>query len=166
MKRRILLIASALFCIHLFDSCSKEDALSPVINETPKPLSISFQEDSIAIYLPITAARAESIGSVSATDIEGKLPDSVTRKNNIIIRVTGDSARVYSKTEVLVNYTDSTGTTYASNSADTINKVILTRVEKKKNGLVEGSFTIRVSNSTKTKTLLLSNGKISTAFSD
>nr|HNH22026.1 hypothetical protein [Ferruginibacter sp.] len=113
-----------------------------------------------------TAARAESIGSVSATAIEGKLPDSVTRKNNIIIRVTGDSARAYSKTEVLVNYTDSTGTTYASNSADTINKVILTRVEKKKNGLVEGSFTIRVSNSTKTKTLLLSNGKISTAFSD
>ena len=166
MKCNRLLILSSLFIACAIVSCSKQDALTPVVDDPPKPLSISLQEDSISVYLPITVARAESIASVSATALEGKLPDSVSRKNNIIIRVTGDSARTYSKTEVLVNYTDSTGMNFSSNAADTINKVTLTRVEKKKNGLVEGSFTIRVSNSTKTKTLLLTNGKILTAFTD
>ena len=100
------------------------------------------------------------------TTIEGKLPDSILRKNNLIIRVTGDSARAYVNTEIFASYTDSSGNIYANNITDTINKVTITKIEKKKDGSVEGSFTIRVSNFTKTKTLMLKEGKFSTVFSE
>jgi hypothetical protein len=82
----------------------------------------------------------------------------------LIIRVTGDSARAYSNTEIFVSYTDSLGVAYANTVADTLNKVTITKMEKKKDGLVEGNFTIRVSNNPKTKTYLLKNGRISTVF--
>jgi hypothetical protein len=144
--------------------CSKKGNLPP---ETTTPTStISFKQDTVPVILSITAARKEKVGSLNVTTIEGKLPDSVLRKNNLIIRVTGDSARVYNNTEILVSYTDSLGVAYANAIADTINKVNITKMEKKKDGLVEGSFTIRVSNSTKTKAFLLTSGKISTAFAD
>jgi len=109
-------------------------------------------------------ARSESIGSLLATSVEGKLPDSIVRKNNLIIRVMGDSSRAYTNTEIIASYTDSSGNTYSTNITDTTNKVWMTKLEKIKDGVVEGSFTIRVSNSTKTKNLLLKDGKFSTLF--
>ncbi|WP_462275162.1 hypothetical protein [Ferruginibacter sp.] len=127
---------------------------------------ISFKQDTIAVALTITTARKENVGSLYTTAIEGKMPDSTVRKNNLIIRVTGDSARAYNNTEIFASYTDSLGVTYANAVADTANKVTVTKLQKKKGGITEGVFTIRVSNSTKTKTLLLNAGKFSTSFLD
>lgn len=163
MKKHFLLI---IFCLPaaFIISCEKQDSLSPITIEQPKLLFVNFIEDSVAIKLPVTAAREERIGNIFVTAIEGRLPDSVSGKNSLIIRVTGDSARTYLTTEILANYTDSLGNSFANNTTDTLNKVTLTKMEKKKDGSVEGNFTIRVSNSTKTKMIILKDGKFSTVF--
>jgi hypothetical protein len=151
----------------IFIACSKQDATEPPLTVPEVKASfISFKQDTIALKLPITIARKENVGSLFTTAIEGKLPDSIVRKNNLIIRVTGDSARAYSNTEILTSYTDSLGVTYANSIADTTNKVTITKLEKKKQGVIEGNFTIKVSNTTKTKTLILKEGKFLTNFLD
>jgi hypothetical protein len=154
-----------IFCtIIIFIACSKQDAIEPLPVPEVTASFISFKQDTIAIKLPITIARKENVGSLYTTAVEGKLPDSILRKNNVIIRVTGDSARPYNNTEIFASYTDSVGVTYATSVTDTTNKVTITKLEKKKQGSIEGNFTIKVSNSTKTKTLVLKEGKFSTSF--
>lgn len=163
MKKYSLLITLCTLTAFII-SCEKQDSLSPKTTEEPKLFFINFIEDTVPVKLSITSARKESIGIIFTTTIEGKMPDSSLRKNNLIIRVTGDSARPYINTEIFANYTDSAGNAYADNITDTVNKVTITKIEKKKYGSIEGSFTIRVSNFTKTKTLLLKEGKFSTVF--
>ena len=157
-----LIFLSILF----FISCAKENPLVPIPEPEIKFSYISFIQDTIPVTLSITTARKENVGSLYTTSIEGKLPDSILRKNNLIIRVTGDSVRAYKNTEIFASYTDSLGVTYANAIADTVNKFTVTKLQKIKQGIVEGNFTIRVSNSTKTKTLLLTGGKFSTAFEE
>lgn len=162
-------IFSALLLITLllvFSYCTKQDALTAIPEPEIKLSYISFKQDTIAVTLPVTTARRENVGSLFTTAIEGKLPDTTIKKNTLIIRVTGDSARAYTNAEIFASYTDSLGITYANSITDTINKVTITKMVKKKDGAVEGSFTIRVSNNTKTKTCLLKEGKFSTSFFD
>ena len=153
-----------LVTVIIFISCKKTEALVPQPQPEIKLSYISFKQDTIAVNLSITTARKENVGSLFTTSVEGKLPDSIVRRNNLIIRVTGDSARAYNNNEIFASYTDSLGGTYANTIADTANKVTITKLQKIKLGIVEGNFTIRVSNNTKTKTLLLSGGKFSTSF--
>lgn len=148
----------------IFIACSKQDTIEPLPVPEVKNSFISFKQDTIALKLSITIARKENVGNLFTTAIEGKLPDSIVRKNNLIIRVTGDSTRPYNNIEILASYTDSAGVTYSNTITDTANKVTITKLEKKKQGTVEGNFTIKVSNSTKTKTLVLKEGKFSTSF--
>jgi hypothetical protein len=150
----------------IFTACSKQDTVEPLPVQEVTASFISFKQDTIALKLPVTIARKENVGSLFTTAIEGKLPDSIVRKNNLIIRVTGDSARSYTNIEILASYTDSTGVTYSNSITDTSNKVTITKLEKKKQGAVEGNFTIKVSNTTKTKTLVLKEGKFLTNFLD
>lgn len=165
MKRTAILL-SIFLPVLIFISCTKEGPLEPLPEPETKLSYISFSQDTIPVTLSITTARKENIGNLYATSIEGKLPDSILRKNNLIIRVTGDSARAYKNTEIFASYTDSLGVTYANAIADTSNKLTVTKLQKTKQGIVEGSFTIKVSNSTKTKTILLANGKFSTSFEE
>jgi hypothetical protein len=158
------LLFSAIVLLGILISCNKQDAIAPVSAIVTS--SISFKQDTVPITLSVTTARKEKVGSFNVIAIEGKSPDTLVRKNNLIIRITDDSARAYTNTEILLSYTDSLGMTYANAITDTINKVSITKIEKKKGGLVEGSFTIRASNSTKTKVFLLTSGKISTSFAD
>ncbi len=147
--------------------CSKQQALVAV--EAPPVLvsqAISFKQDTLPVSLSVTTARKENVGTYKTTAVEAKYPDSTIRKNSLIIRVTGDSASAYSNTEILATYIDSAGVMFSNIITDTVNKIILTKLEKKKNGLVQGSFTIKVSNSTKTKTYLLKEGIISSTFAD
>lgn len=163
MKKYFTLISSCILVTFIV-SCEKQDLLSPKTTAEPKLLFVNFIEDTVPVKLSVTSARKESIGSIFTTTIDGKLPDSIIRKNNLVIRVTGDSARAYINTEIFASYTDSAGNVYANTITDTLNKVTITKIEKKKEGIVEGNFTIRVSNFTKTKTLLLKEGKFSTIF--
>jgi hypothetical protein len=161
------LFLPAISAIIIFIACSKQDTTEPPLPVPEVKTSfISFKQDTVALKLSITTARKENVGSLFTTAIEGKLPDSIVRKNNLIIRVTGDSARLYSNIEILASYTDSTGLTYSNSITDTSNKVTITKLEKKKQGAVEGNFTIKVSNTTKTKTLVLKEGKFLTNFLD
>ena len=146
--------------------CSKQETLTPKEEIIPVLSYLSFKQDTVPLTLSTTTARKENVGNLFTTSIEGKFPDSIFKKNNLIIRVTGDSARAYVASEILASYTDSLGNTYSNLISDTVNKVTITKMVKKKDGLVEGSFTIRVSNSTKTKTYLLKEGKFSTTFFD
>ncbi|MBP6023768.1 hypothetical protein [Ferruginibacter sp.] len=152
--------------ITIFSYCTKQDALTAIPEPEIKLSYISFKQDTIPVTLSVTTARKENVGSLFTTAIEGKLPDTTIKKNTLIIRVTGDSARKYTGTEIFASYTDSAGITYANSITDTINKVTITKMIKKKDGAVEGSFTIRVSNNTKSKTYLLTEGKFSTTFFD
>lgn len=165
--KNLLTIPVILLMAVTFMYCSKQDALTAA--EEPslvKPIAVNFKQDTLPVTLSVTAARREKIGSIAAIAVDAKYPDSNVRKTNLIIRVTGDSARNYSHTEILAAYTDSLGVMYSNAVSDTINKVSITKMEKKKDGLVEGSFTIRVSNSTKTKTYLLKDGTIYSTFPD
>jgi hypothetical protein len=145
--------------------CTKEAPLVPIeVPPAPQPTAISFKQDTIPVTLSVSTARKENVGTYKTTAVEAKYPDSTVRKNSLIIRVTGDSARAYSNTEILATYTDSAGVMFSNIIADTVNKVVITKLEKKKNGLIQGSFTIKVSNSTKTKTYLLKEGIISSTF--
>lgn len=159
-------ITLLLFVITTCYACNKEDTL--VANPEPeiKLSYFSFKQDTIPVTLSVTTARKENVGILYTTALEGKLPDSILRKNNLIIRVTGDSARLYKGSEILASYTDSLGVTYANSTSDTTNRVTITKLQKIKQGIVEGNFTIRVSNTTKTKTFLLTEGKFSTSFLD
>lgn len=147
-------------------ACKKEDTLVAVPEPEIKLSYFSFKQDTIPVTLSITTARKENVGTLYTTAVEGKLPDTILRKNNLIIRVTGDSARLYKGSEILASYTDSLGVTYSNSTSDTTNKVTITKLQKIKQGIVEGNFTIRVSNTTKTKTFLLTEGKFSTSFLD
>ena len=150
--------------IVIFCACTKQGPIAPLPEPEIKLSYISFNQDSIGLTMPVTTARKENVGSLFTTAIEGKLPDTIIKKNSLIIRVTGDSARPYLSAEIFASYTDSLGVSYANTITDTLNKVTITKLEKKKKGIVEGNFTIRVSNITKTKTLLLNKGKFSTTF--
>ena len=152
--------------IIFFIACKKEDTLVPIPEPEIKLSYINFKQDTIPVSLSVTTARKENVGTLFTTAIEGKLPDSIVRRNNLIIRVTGDSARLYKGGEIFASYTDSLGVTYANVISDTTNTVTITKLQKIKQGIVEGSFTIRVSNTTKTKTFLLTEGKFSTSFLD
>ncbi|MEP7254963.1 MAG: hypothetical protein ABI666_04260, partial [Ferruginibacter sp.] len=94
MKKNLQLIG---FCIltAFIISCDKQDSLSPKTIEQTKSPFVNFIKDTVPVKLSITSARKESIGTVFTTTIEGKMPDSILRKNNLIIRVTGNSARAY-----------------------------------------------------------------------
>jgi hypothetical protein len=153
-----------IFTAIIFISCTKQEVHVPIPGPEIKSSFISFKQDSITVNLSVTTARKENVGTLFATSVEGKLPDSIVRKDNLIIRVTGDSVRKYLNTEIFASYTDADGVTYANVINDTANKVTITKLQKIKLGIVEGNFTIRVSNSTKTKTLLLTEGKFSTSF--
>ncbi|MGG9960134.1 hypothetical protein [Ferruginibacter sp. SUN106] len=155
-----------LLAVIFFISCTKQEALVPLPEPEIKLSYISFKQDTIAVTLSVTTARKENVGTLFTTTIEGKLPDSTVRKNNLIIRVTGDSVKTYKGNEIFASYTDSLGITYANNVSDTSNKVTVTKLQKIKQGIAEGNFTIKVSNSTKTKILLLAEGKFSTSFSE
>ena len=145
-------------------SCGKQSDLVPQTVPEVKIFYISFKQDTIPVTLSVTSARREAIGNLLTTAVDGKKPDSVLNKTSIIIRVTGDSAAIYTNAEILASYTDSIGNTYSNSAGDTLNVVNITKLEKTKNGIVEGNFTIRVSNSTKTKTLVLNNGKFFASF--
>ena len=164
--KRTAPVFSIFLLILFFISCTKEATLVPLPEPEIKSSYISFNQDTIPVTLPVTTARKENVGSLYATSIEGKLPDSIQRKNNLIIRFTGDSMRAYTNTEIFASYTDSLGVTYANTISDSSNKLIGTKLQKIKQGIVEGSFTIKVSNSTKTRTILLANGKFSTSFEE
>lgn len=159
---RYVLFLAVLFSV----SCEKQETLTPQPVPETKIYSISFNQDTIPVTLSITSARKENIGNSLVTAIDGKLPDSISSLNKLIIRVTGDSARLYNNTEILASFTDSLGNTFANDVSDTLNKVTITKMQKVKDGHVEGSFTIRVSNFTKTKFLFLNSGKFSTAFQE
>lgn len=147
-------------------SCEKQDDLAPQPVPEVRSFYISFKQDTVPVTLSVVSARKEMIGSLLTTAVDGKLPDSITNKTSLIIRVTGDSARTYNNTEILASYTDSIGNTYSNTVSDTMNVVKITRLEKKKDGILEGIFTIRVSNFTKTKTIILHNGKFSAVIAE
>ena len=156
------------FLISLFAliACEKQNDLSPQPIPETRSFYISFKQDTIPVTLSVTSARREMIGNFLTTAVDGKLPDSVLNKTSLVVRVTGDSTGSYSNTEIFASYTDSSGINYANVVSDTMNVVKITKLEKKKDGIVEGSFTIRVSNSTRTKTLILNNGKFSAVFDE
>ncbi|MBS1510078.1 MAG: hypothetical protein JST86_04510 [Bacteroidetes bacterium] len=156
--------ASVCITILLISSCNKQDALTPIPEPEVKQSYINFKQDTVLFSLLVTTALKESVGNINVTTIEGNYPDTTSHKNNLVIRITGDSARTYLPAEILASYTDSLGVTYANSSTDTMNKVTVTKLQKIKQGIVEGNFTIRVSNTTKTKTILLSEGKFATSF--
>ena len=146
-----------------FLACEKQDPLVPI--PVPKASYISFSRDTLAVRLTVTSTRKENVGNLFAVAIDGKMSDSIINRSSLIIRLAGDSTGLYNHQQIFASYTDSLGNSFSTEVADTINTVRITKIEKIQNGNVDGDFTIRVSNFTKSKILILGNGKISTLFS-
>lgn len=160
-----LLFISILLTI-VFVACTKQKIDASLPKQEIKLSHISFKQDTTLVKLSITTARKENVGSLFTTAVEGKLHDTSLQKNNLIIRVTGDSERTYTNTEIFASYTDSLGITYANTVGDTFNKLTITKFEHKNGGFVEGSFTIRVRNNTTAKVVLLTEGIFFTTLLD
>jgi predicted flavoprotein YhiN len=167
MLNRLKNVAYTILVSFILLHCSKQQGITP-IETPPAPLStfISFMQDTVPIKLLLTTTRKENIGNYKTTAVAAKNPDSARLKNSLIIRFTGDSARVYTNTEILATYVDSTGEMFSNTIADTTNKLIISNLEKKKIGIVTGNFTIKVSNNTGTKTYFLKAGIISSYFAE
>jgi Family of unknown function (DUF6252) len=145
--------------------CSKNDAAPEVAPPLPADVQIGFLQDTVPVKLRLAETRKEIIGALSAINIQGKYPDSTGRKNTLTLRVLGDSAGKYGYTQIIAGYTDSLGNNFTTGS-DTANTITITKLEKKYNGLVTGTFSIVVYNAAKTKKYNIKQGSFTTLFID
>jgi hypothetical protein len=143
-----LLLLCILFC---GAGCTKNDNEAAVAVTPPADVQISFLQDTVPVKLKLAETRKEIIGALTAINIQGKYPDSTGRK--------------YSYTEIIAGYTDSLGNSFATGS-DTANTITITKLEKKYNGLVTGTFSIVVYNAAKTKKYNIKQGSFTTLFID
>jgi Family of unknown function (DUF6252) len=144
--------------------CSKTD--ENIVTVTPPAIvQVLFLQDTVPVKMKLAETRKETIGALTAINIQGKYPDSTGRKNTLTLRVLGDSAKKYGYTEIIAGYTDSLGNSFTTGS-DTANTITITKLEKKYNGLVTGTFSLIVYNTAKTKKYNLKQGSFTTLFID
>jgi hypothetical protein len=147
----------------LFFSCSKTN--TPTNPVTPS-YTLIFKADTVSIKLSVVAARLEVISGLSAIAIEGKPADTVVKKRSIVLRCFADSSRLYKIPEILISYKDELGDIYSNTSGDTTSKIVITKLDKKPKGVVEGSFELTVRNTQKSKTIQLREGKFAAFFEE
>ncbi len=129
-----------LLCVLFYSAgCSKNEAVTVVPVTPPATVLINFFQDTISVKLRLAETRRETIGAVTAINIQGKYPDSTGKKNTLTLRVLGDSAGKYGYTVIIAGYTDSLGNSFTTGS-DTANTITITKLEKKYNGLVREHF--------------------------
>src|SRR6202022_2326051 len=129
----LLLSVLALFSV-LF-ACKKGDG-----NALSGPASsFTFSANNTLISYPVNLAYTQEVYNVHTTLISGQYKDTSTRKGSLSFRLLGDTTGRYRGDSLLVTYVDTSGNTYY-NTSDSTNFVLVSKFEKKYNGIVNGSF--------------------------
>jgi hypothetical protein len=141
MKNTPLLLSMiTYFCV--LTACNKGngDALSGPSS------SFSFSANDSLISYPVNIVYTQEVYDVHTTLISGQYKDTSSKKGSISFRLIGDTTGRYQGDSLLVTYTDGTGSVFY-NTGDSTNMVTVNKFEKKYNGIVSGSFSLKVANS-------------------
>ena len=140
MKNTPLLL-SILFLGSILFACKKSGG-----NDSSNPSSsFTFSANDSMISFPVNLVYIQDVYDVHTTLISGQYKDTSTRKGNISFRLIGDTTGRYHGDSLLVTYTNAAGNIYY-NTSDSTNFVLVNKFEKKYNGIVSGSFNLKVSN--------------------
>lgn len=117
--------------------------------------------DSLVSY-PVNRAFIQDVTNTHTTLITGQYADTSSRRGSISIRVMGDTTGLFRSDSLLVTYVDAAGHTFY-NSRDSTNRVQIGRFTKGYNGIVSGSFQVKLT-SASAGSLQLSNGSFTAVF--
>jgi hypothetical protein len=124
-------------------ACSKSNSKNPVIAPTS---SFTFSTGDSLISYPVNLVYIQDVTSTHTTLISGQYPDTASKKGSISFRLIGDTTGRYRADSLLVTYTDGKGNVFY-NTSDSTNYVQVDKFPKTYNGVVNGSFHLKVSNS-------------------
>jgi hypothetical protein len=141
MKNTPLLLSVITF-LCVLTACNKNsgDALSGPSS------SFTFSANDSLISYPVNIVYTQEVYDVHTTLISGQYKDTSSRKGSISFRLIGDTTGRYRGDSLLVTYTDGAGSVFY-NTGDSMNIVTVNKFEKKYNGIVSGSFSLKVANS-------------------
>lgn len=122
-------------------ACSKSDKLTPLL----PPSSFTFSAGDSLISFSVNKASPEDVYNTHTTLITGQYDDTSSRKGSLSIRLFGDTTGRFRGDSLLVTYISYNGKQYY-NTKDSDNIVTIDKYVKKYNGIVSGSFSIKVAN--------------------
>jgi hypothetical protein len=144
MKNRLPLISLlCLFYALFIVACSKSSNSNPVVAPTS---SFTFSAGDSLISYPVNLVYLQDVTNRHTTLISGQYPDTSSKKGSLSFRLIGDTTGRYRSDSLLVTYTDAKGKTYY-NTGDSTNYVQVDKFPKTYNGVVNGNFSVSVSNS-------------------
>jgi len=132
-----------LFAILFSFACSKSSGSNPVITPTS---SFTFSAGDSLISYPVNLVYIQDVASTHTTLISGQYPDTAAKKGSLSFRLIGDTTGRYRTDSLLVTYADGKGNVYY-NTSDSTNYVQVDKFPKTYNGVVNGNFSVKVSNS-------------------
>jgi hypothetical protein len=158
MKNTPLLL-SILFLFGVLIACKKSDG-----NASSGPSSsFIFSANDSMVSFPVNLAYIQDVYNVHTTLISGQYKDTSTKKGSLSFRLIGDTTGRYRGDSLLVTYVDASGNAYY-NTSDSANFVLVSKFEKKVNGIVNGSFYLKVANSS--DTIQFSQGIFTALYQD
>jgi hypothetical protein len=119
--------------------------------------SISFSTGDSIIQYPVNLVFIQDVYNTHTTLISGQYPDSALKKGSLSLRLLGDTTGKYMGDSLLVTYVDGAGKTYYI-TKDSTNFVQVDKYPKSYNGVVTGSFALKVSDGS--KSIGFSNGSL------
>lgn len=144
MKNRLSLTSLLLLFYVLFTlACSKSSSSNPIVAPTS---SFTFSAGDSLISYPVNLVYIQDVTSTHTTLISGQYPDTSAKKGSLSFRLIGDTTGRYRADSLLVTYTDGKGNIYY-NTNDNTNYVQVDKFPKTYNGVVNGNFNVKVSNS-------------------
>jgi hypothetical protein len=141
MKNLHLLISLSLLCGVLY-ACSKSSGGNPIVQPTS---SFHFIAGDSSLSYPVNLVYIQDVTNTHTTRISGQFQDTSSKKGSLSFRLIGDTTGRYGGDSLLVTYTDGKGSVYY-NTADASNYVQVDKFPKIYNGVVTGSFGVKVSN--------------------
>lgn len=142
MKNSPLLLSLMILCGIVF-ACKKSSGGNP--NVQPKS-SISFLAGDSSISYPINLVYIQDVTTTHTTLISGQYQDTSSMKGSLSFRLLGDSTGRFHGDSLFVTYTDGKGSVYY-NTGDSSNYLQVDKFPKTYNGVVVGSFSVKVAGS-------------------
>jgi hypothetical protein len=139
MKNLYLLISLSCLCCALM-GCSKSSNIHPVVQPQS---SFSFTAGDSSISYPVNLVYLQDVTATHTTLIAGQYQDTSSKKGSVSFRLLSDTTGRFRGDSLLVTYTDGKGNVFY-NTADSGNYVEVDKFPKVYNGVVTGSFSVKV----------------------
>jgi hypothetical protein len=98
-----------------------------------------------SISYPVNLVYIQNVTNTHTTRISGQYQDTSSKKGSLSFRLIGDTTGRYGGDSLFVTYTDGKGGVYY-NTGDPSNYLQVDKFPKTYNGVVTGSFAVKVSN--------------------